>query len=101
MGKKVIPITKNKTSDEIEKEISIFRLGYDMDNPDSMINYIRNLTMQRLQKLNITKSDDLEIADHNILLGALRTYIEILEKDSNKNKEKKMTWGEYKIFKQK
>ena len=83
---KVISIHKNKSVEEKEHEISIMRLGYDMDSPDSMINYIRNLTMQRLQKLNITKSNDLEIADHNIMIGALRTYIQILEEEEKSKK---------------
>ena len=42
--------------------------------------------MQRLQKLNITKSNDLEIADHNIMIGALRTYIQILEEEQESKK---------------
>jgi len=86
MGNKVISITKNKTSDEIEKEISILRLGYDMDNPDSMINYCKELTKKLLP---IYTTENFELKDHNILLGALRSYIRKLEKDLNKDEEKK------------
>lgn len=89
---KVISIHKNKSVEEKEHEISIMRLGYDMDSPDSMINYIRNLTMQRLKELNISTANDLGIdkeniiADHNIMIGALRTYIQILEEEKESKK---------------
>ena len=90
MNNKVIPINKNKSFEEIEKEISILRLGYDMDCPDSMINYCKQLTIDSFKSANI--SEPIDIPDHNILLGALRSYISKLEKDFKKYEEKNNDW---------
>jgi len=61
-----------------------------MDCPDSMINYCKQLTIDSFKSANI--SEPIDIPDHNILLGALRSYISKLEKDFKKYEEKNNDW---------